>query len=243
MQKTFTLYALILMLILGIKSVYAKENASNPLASTSHMDLQWKYKDLDGPERNDFSLDGTVVLNPKLNLKYELHYWDTDESGSSKNNWESLHLKPIYLPTKGNWGAWKYKLGIGAEWIVGLGNEDEGIGSGSDQVGSGVGLELKRGNTVLTQLLEHFVEYDGPDVNKTIFHLIAFQSLPNDYWGKLDSKITVDWEDDQTIPASLKLELGKNFSPCFGAYVDALVGIGDHRSYDWGLGVGVRFNY
>jgi hypothetical protein len=33
------------------------------------------------------------------------------------------------------------------------------------------------------------------------------------------------------------------FNPSFGVYVDGLIGMGSDRPYDWGLGVGLRFNY
>ena len=129
MKKTFTAFALVLMLVTGTTHVYGEENASNPLASVDNTDLRWQYFDLGGSDRNDFYLDGSYMLTPKLKLKYELHYWDTDVTGSSENDWESLHLKPIYFPKQGEWGAWKYKLALGVEWIVDFGNEDKGIGS------------------------------------------------------------------------------------------------------------------
>jgi hypothetical protein len=131
------------------------------------------------------------MLAPKLKLKYELHYWDTDVTGSSERDWESLHLKPIYFPKQGQWGAWKYKLAIGGEWIVDFGNEDKGIGSGSDQIAPLVGVALVRGGTVIVPLVQHYVEYNGPEVNQTSIRLIAIQSLPNNFWGKLDAKIPV----------------------------------------------------
>ena len=242
-MKTFTFYAFVLMFVSGITDAFCKENASNPLAVVGHTDLRWQYKDLGGPERNDFYLDGAVMLSPRLKLKYELHYWDTDKSGTWQNDWESLRLTPIYFPTKGKWGSWKYKLGIGAELIEDFGNEDKGIGSGSDEIAPAVAVELRRGDTVLTPRVQHYVEYDGPNVNKTEFRLTAFQSLPNKYWCKLEPKITVDWADDNAIPATLKVELGKMFLPLFGTYVDGLLGIGGDRSYDWGFGIGLRFHY
>jgi hypothetical protein len=134
------------------------------------------------------------MLTANLKLKYELHYWDTDVTGSSDNDCESLHLKPIYFPKKlvGEWGGWKYKTAIGGEWILDFGHARKGIGSGSDQIAPLVGLALVRGGTVLVPLVQHFVEYDGPDINQTSFRLIAIQSLPNDFWGKLDAKVPVD---------------------------------------------------
>ena len=52
-----------------------------------------------------------------------------------------------------------------------------------------------------------------------------------------------DWENDNEIPASFEVKLGKMFLPAFGTYVDGLFGIGSDKPYDWGVGVGIRFNY
>jgi len=230
-----------------MSSAYAEENASNPLAAVNNTDVRLQYFDLGGSaERYDFWVaDGAYMLTPKLKLKYELHYWDTDVTGSSESDWESLHLKPIFFPETwvGSLGAWKYKVAIGGELIIDFGNEDQGIGSGSDQIAPLVGVALAQGNTVLVPLVQHFVEFDGPDVNTTAFRLIGIQSLPNKFWAKLDAKVPVDWENDNAIPATVELQIGNMFSPSFGAYVDGLVGVGSDRPYDWGIGVGVRFNY
>ncbi|MEH6579477.1 MAG: hypothetical protein V7731_20615 [Amphritea sp.] len=238
-------YALGLMLVTGINPAYG-ENASNPLAVVNNTDVRLQYFDLDGPERYDFFVvDGAYMLNPKLKLKYELHYWDTDVTGSSESDWESLHVKPIYFPEKmvGQLGTWKYKTAIGGELIIDFGNEEKGIGSGSDQIAPLVGVAMMRGSTVLVPLVQHFVEFDGPDVNTTAFRLIAIQSFADKVWGKLDAKVPVDWENDNEIPATVEVQLGKMFSPSFGTYVDGLVGIGGDKPYDWGVGVGVRFSY
>jgi hypothetical protein len=235
---------LLLLVFAGLSVPAAgQENASNPLASVSNTDGRIQYFDLDEFDRIDYWIDGAYMLTPKLKLKYELHYWDTDVSGSSESGAESLHLKPIYFPMQGEWGSWKYKLAIGAEWIVGFGNEDEGIGTGSDQIAPLVGLALVKGDTVLIPLIQHFISYDGPDISTTAMRLIAIQSLPNSYWGKLDAIVPIEWENDNAVPATGEVQLGKMFSPSFGVYVDGLFGIGSDRPYDWGIGVGIRFNY
>jgi hypothetical protein len=241
-------HKLIFFLIITISpvtQVFGQENASNPLAAVNNTDLRYQYFDLDGPDRKDLWVDGAYMLDPKLKLKYELHYWDTDVTGSSENGFETLHLKAIYFPTgaKGDWGSWKYKLAVGAEWIVGFGNEDKGIGSGSDQIAPLAGIALVKGDTVVVPLVQHFLSYDGPTVNTTAFRLIGIQSLPNNYWGKLDAKVPVDWENDNALPATAEVQLGKMFSPSFGVYADGLLGIGGDKPYDWGVGIGVRFNY
>ena len=182
---------------------------------------------------------------PKLKLKYELHYWNTDVTGSGENDWESFHLKPIYFPENmiGKLGEWKYKVAIGGELILDAGNEDKGIGSGSDQIAPLFGVAMMRGDTVLVPIVQHFTEYSGPDVNQTAFRLIALQSFPEGIWGKLDAKVPVDWEHDNEIPATFEVQVGKNYSPSFATYLDGLVGVGSDRPYDWGVGVGIRFNY
>ena len=242
MKKALTTCALILMIGTGINHAYA-ENASNPLASVNNADLRWQHFDLGGSDRNDFYVDGAHMLTPKLKLKYELHYWDTDVTGSSENDWESFHVKPIYFPVQGELGVWKYKVAVGAEVTVDFGNEDEGIGSGSDQIAPLVGVSFVKGNTVLVPIVQHYVEYDGPDVNQTAFRLVGIQSFSNNFWGKMDFKVPIDWENDNVVPASVETQVGKMFTESFGAYVDGMIGIGTDRPYDWGIGTGVRFSY
>jgi hypothetical protein len=232
--------------LLTLSAFTTAENASNPFAAVNNTDVRLQYLDLDGPELYDFYVaDGAYMVTPKLKLKYELHYWDTDVSGSSENGFESLHLKPIYFPEKmvGKLGEWKYKLAVGAELIVDLGDEDKGTGSGSDVVAPLLGLAMVRGNTTLVPIVQHFVDVSGNEVSLTAFRMIAIQSLPNNYWGKIDAKIPVDWDDDEAILSTLEVQLGKMFSPSFGSYAEVLVGIGDDKPYEWGVGVGVRFNY
>jgi hypothetical protein len=237
-----------LMLILASGHAIAGENASNPLAAVNSTDLRLQYFDLDGPYLIDAWLDGAYMLNPKVKLKYELHHWTSDQTGTRQSNFESLHLKGIWFPTQGEWGSWKYKPAIGLEWIKGWGNDDlvigyRSIGSSADQLGPFVGLSMVKGGTVLVPLLQHFVSYDGPDVKMTAARLIAIQSLANNYWGKLDLIVPVDWENDNAIPATAEMQLGRMFSPSFGVYADVLLGVGGDKPYDWGVGVGVRFNY
>jgi len=243
MKRSLLSRSLIMIPMLGASIAFSSENASNPLAAVNNTDVRLQFFDLGASsDRYDLWADGAYMLTPKLKLKYELHYWNTDVIGTRESGLETFHVKPIYFPTAGEWGTWKYKLAVGAEWIVGFGNEDEGIGTGSDQIAPLVGVALVKGSTVLVPLLQHFVEYDGPEVNQTSVRLIAIQSLPDNFWGKLDAKIPFDWQND-TVPASAEVQLGKMFTPAFGSYVDGLFGIGNDRPYDWGVGVGIRYNY
>jgi hypothetical protein len=96
-----------------------EENPSNPLAAASNLDLRAKYLDLgDDFERYIYSLEGSTMLSPKIKLKYELHYWDTDVTGSSENDWESLVIKPIFFVSEGVKNDTKYRLAYSATIIL-----------------------------------------------------------------------------------------------------------------------------
>ena len=223
-------------------ALYA-ENASNPLAAVNNTDLRAQYFDVFGSDKEDYWLSGAYMVNPKFKLKYELHYWETDISGKEENGLDEIRIKGIYFPTQGLLCEWKYKLAVGAEWLVSANNEDKGIGTGSDQIAPLAGLAFVKGNTVLVPLVQHFLSYNGPDVSTTSFRFIGIQSLENNYWAKLDAKIPFEWENDNAIPATVEVQFGKMFTSSFGLYADANAGIGGDKPYDWGIGLGVRFVY
>jgi hypothetical protein len=220
------------------------ENASNPLAKGKNTDLRWQYLDQEVGHVNDLSVEGAFMVNDKLKLKYELHYLETDVTGNSEKNFESVLLKGIYFPAEGFRGNISYRVALGADWIVDLGDQDKGIGSGSDQIAPFFGVALGlQGGTQLIPLVQQFLSYSGKDVNKTAFRLIALKPLSEQKWFKLDAKVPVDWENDEAVPANLELQLGKNINRTLALYVDGLVGIGNDRPYDWGVGTGLRFKY
>jgi len=77
--------------------VLADGNASNPLAAVNNTDIRARYFDLDDGNLKDYYIDGATMLNPKLKLKYELHYWDTNVTGRDEKDWESASAKLIYF--------------------------------------------------------------------------------------------------------------------------------------------------
>ncbi len=222
------------------------ENASNPLAKVKNTDFRWKYFDLDGPERNDYFLDGAFMLSEKFKVKYELHFWDTDVTGKDESDWERLKLIGIYFPPQamGAWGQVKYKGAFGLEWDLDMGDRAKGIGTGSDQLAPFVGVALMpQPGTTLIPLVQHFLSYNGDAINTTGFRLIAIQRLPNKFWLKLDAIAPVDWQHDDTKVANAELQFGKTFTKNVGAYVDLLTGIGGDKPYEWGVGTGLRVSY
>ena len=153
-------------------------------------------------------------------------------------------LKTIYFPKEGICGDIKYRLAFGMDWLIDLGDEDKGIGLGSDSISPFAGIALGLpSNTMLIPLAQQFLSYDGNDVNTTALRLIALQPLPSDCWLKFDAKLPVEWGNDEAVPATAEIQFGKNFNKTIALYGDFLVGIGNDRPYDWGAGIGLRFKY
>ena len=222
------------------------ENASNPLAKVKNTDVRWQYLDVvdDLGRINDYFVDGSFMINPKTKLKYELHFWETNLTGSSESGLESALVKLIYFPKEGiRESGVKYRLAFGVDLIADGDNLDKGIGMGADQIGpfAGIALALPRGMVVIP-LAQQFVSISGEDVNITATRVIALQPLPKQMWLKADVIIPYDWETD-TLPAQAELQWGINVNQKLALYVDGIAGVGHDKLFDWGVGVGVRFKY
>ncbi len=223
-----------------------EENASNPLAKVSNVDVKWQHLDSFAGlgEVNDRFIDGAFMINPKLKIKYELHHWETDVTGRSESGFDKAVIKVIYFPTQGKLAnGTTYRLAVGLDLIEDFDNQDKGIGTGADQIApfAGIALGLKGGMTVIP-LVQQFWSYSGVDVNTTAARVIAIKPLPQKMWLKLDFIVPYDWELD-TIPATGEIQFGKNFSQKIALYVEGKFGIGGDKLYDWGVGVGVRFKF
>jgi hypothetical protein len=71
---------------MAISANAAADNASNPLAAVDNTDLRWQHLDLESGSRDEYFIDGAKMLNPKLKLKYELRYWNTDVTGTDESD-------------------------------------------------------------------------------------------------------------------------------------------------------------
>ena len=224
----------------------AEENASNPLASVSNVDLRWQGIFADAGEKYDFFVDGSHMLMPKLKLKYELHYNINNFTGSRQSNFEKLVIKPLYFPyqTKLN-DTWAMKVAVGIDWIVDLGDTSKAIGAGSDQVApfAGIAFSHTPSGLVLIPLVQHFLSYRGStDINTTSLRLIVIKPFGKGYWVKVDFKAPYEWENDKW-PVSAEVQVGYNINKKWAIYAEGLVGIGRDRPYNAGVGVGLRFKY
>jgi hypothetical protein len=56
---------------------------------------------------------------------------------------------------------------------MGFGNEDKGIGSGSDQIARLVGVALVKGNRIVVPLVQHFLSFTMVGFRRPRFDRIA----------------------------------------------------------------------
>ncbi|CUH41169.1 hypothetical protein [Ruegeria atlantica] len=224
----------------------AAENASNPLSKGRNTDLRIQHTDGNSGEKTDYFIDGAFMALDNLKIKYELHYNNISANGMSSSDWEKALVKLIYFPTEGLLNeTWGYRAAVGLDWIVEFGNDDQGIGTGSDQLGPFVGVAFGNQDTGLSliPLVQHFFDYNGDtDISQTALRLIALQPFATDYWAKLDLKVPYDWEED-AWSGSAEVQIGYNINEGIAVYGEALLGIGGNRSFDEGFGVGLRFRY
>ncbi|SLN61964.1 hypothetical protein ROA7450_03232 [Roseovarius albus] len=137
------------------------------------------------------------------------------------------------------------RTAVGLEWIYDLGDTNKGIGTGSDQLGPLAGVAFANSKTGLTliPLIQHFESYNGDaDISQTAIRLIALQPFGEGWWVKADLKTPYDWENN-AWPASAEVQVGKNLNDKVAMYADVLLGLGDDRAFEQGVGVGVRFKY
>ena len=218
---------------------------SNPLASVSKIDLQWEFLKDDGSDINDFALLGSTMLHERIKFNYELHYGLTNRTGRQESDWESLVIKPILfpkdIPLSDRFGL---RTAVGFEWVIDFGNDDKGIGPGSDVFAPLVGTAImdREWKTVYIPLAQHFESYESGDVSLTAFRVIVLQPLPAGAWFKLDAKLISDWENHE-LPAISEFELGKVIWKNIGIYGIFLTGIGGERTFDWGTTAAVRVSF
>ena len=223
----------------------AEENASNPLAAVNNTDIRYQAFDVGNSDRQDAFIDGAYMLRDDLKLKYELRYVSTDVTGKTHSDFEAAVLKAIYFPSQRKLSdTWGMRTAVGLEWTLDLGDTDTGIGSGADTLAPFGGIAFANLETGLTliPLVQHFESYSGSDFSTTAARLIALKPFAEHYWVKLDLLVPYDWEND-TVPASAEVQVGYNVNKKIALYADLLVGLGNDRPFDKGIGIGLRFKY
>jgi hypothetical protein len=221
------------------------ENASNPLAKTRNTDFYGEaFRAESEVDLSTGSVEGAFMARDDLKVKYEAHYWRLESPSRTSSGWESFTLKGIWFPVEGRRGSWGYRLALGLDWVLDGGNSEDGIGTGSDQLAPFVGIALSpRQGTTLIPLIQHFESYNGDPFSMTAVRVIAMQSLPEQWWLKVDCAIPVDWENDRSVPATFEFQLGRKVSKSVSLFGNAHAGLGSDRPYDYGFGFGLRLSY
>ena len=224
--------------------------ASDPTAAVNFQDVRFRYIDLgDGKQRRWLNTEGGYMLTPNFKLINELHYWDTDITGTSESSLESFHLKGIYLTPGPQIGDVKSRFAVGMEWIKALGEAKYGTSFGTDQIAplTGFGWMLSKQATLIT-LVQYFHSYrEQPGVEPfrvTGPRIIYLHSFPSQKaWLRLDDKFAINHNSGNATSNALEVQLGKMVTPKLGVYVDALYNTGGFHQYDWGVGMGIRTMY
>ncbi len=248
------LMACLLLSISPLKSALAEEgggaNASDPTASVNFVDFRFQAFDLDGTaDRDRFAVEGAYMITAENKITYELNYWNTNITGQDEAGLESVKMKYINLQPKMLSSGLKYKLAVGVEIIHSLGEVNEGIGSGTDQIAPlfGAGWSLDDRNLVIT-LVQYFhsvsEDANAKKVRTTGPRLIWIYKIPDiGGWLKVDDKFSIDHENDNHSSNTLEIQLGKMFTPTIGGYIDYLTSTGGVKQYEDGFGVGLRIAF
>lgn len=221
--------------------------ASDPTAKVNFIDVRAQFFDLErGNDRDVYRIDGAYVFSPKFKAVFELHYWETDVTGRDRGGLAQYGAKGIYFPKSGEWRGMRYRIAAGAELIIDGDNVDKGIGPGADSIAPlfGVALIPKPGRTLIpfVQYFKSFDEEPGRDVEQTALRFIALQQLDSiKGWVKGDFKFITDHENDDKSSTTFEVQVGKMFTPKFGAYFEGLFALGGQKPHDDGFGIAGRF--
>ena len=226
-------------------------DASNPTAVVTYQDLRYRYFDIDpDAEKMSFETEGAYMFHPRFKVTNELHLVYTDQKGSWSTDFEVLKLQGIFL-TDGQPFGIKAKYALGLEWLLDLGNYEDGTGSGSDQIAplAGIGLMPTESDSIIA-LVQYFYSYDthdgGSRVRKTGPRLIYIRVLPAIVgWFKADYKMEIDHKDDEDYDSTLELQLGTMFTERLGAYIEGFLGdnVFSSDQYNYSMGFGIRYMY
>jgi hypothetical protein len=242
------------VLVIGPFTATYAGNASDPTAALNYTDVKAQFFDTGdlsplGDDRDRYAIEGAYMLSPKDKITYELNYWDTDISGKSESDFESLKVKYINITPHAFNNGLKYRLAIGAEVIADLGDYDKGIGTGTTQIAPLIGAGWGLGDTdTLVTLVQYFHSIDeddgAPKIRATGPRLIWIHSFPKyKAWLKVDDKFTINHENSGSTSNVIEVQLGKFVAPGVGVYLEYLTASGSERIYDDGFGIGFRKMY
>ena len=224
----------------------AWENASNPLSIVNFTDIRYHYQTGDIEDKNRLFIDGAFVATPRLKIKYDLSYTQSDRSGEDEADFENFSIRPTYFGFDGKLSEkWYFRSAVGFEWTYGFGNDDKGIGVDADQIGPLIGFGLANLETGVTAaaIIQHTRSYNGSsDINVSTLSITGVRQFRKSGWLSSNVVINRDWELD-VWRSSLSLQAGYSFDKNKAVYVDGMAGIGPDRLFDVGAGIGLRFYY
>lgn len=224
-------------------------DASDPTARVNFVDFRYRWLELTGNhERSWYSIETSMMLTHSFKLVAEVHYWDTDLSGRSESDFETLRLRGILLSDPVTIGNVNARLAGGLEWIYNLGDYDKKTSEGADQIAPLLGAAwlLGQQDTLIT-LIQHFNSYDtesgAPDIERTGPRIIYLHKFPKQVWLKADYRMLIDHENSDRVSNTIEGQLGKMLTKDLGIYWDVLFATDEPKAYNWGTGIGLRYMF
>ena len=212
---------------------------SNPLASVNKLDLIWAVTGSGDSNTHDAHAEGAFMLDPKLKLNYEVHYFLTDVTGSERGQLGidpyQAHLVPRRRRAQRRMDdARRGRRGVHSQLRQRRPGHRDRLGHRRTAVRPGfretvTGSDADSARPALPLVQRDIGQLDGVPADRA-------SGLPDGFWLKLDAKVLADWHND-TTPIDGEIEFGKMLNPNVGLFGKGLFGVGSDRPFDWGVAV------
>jgi hypothetical protein len=230
---------------LPISAAETDTSGTNPAVLLNTITLFNEYTELpSGDYLDTLSLRVAIPFaEGKMNLRLSAPFIDTDAGGGSESGFGDISLKWNWIPMLDAKNAWLTSMEVFAPTAkTGLGTEQWTLAPGITYA------RFVNENIIIAPALIHNFSVAGkdgfPDINRTDFDLYMVYTASNkSWWVTSDLTVSVDFQNDNKIPMSWEVQVGRTLCKWNGAAVNAYIkpgiGIGKDRFYDWNVEVGV----
>ena len=220
--------------------------ATDPLSIVRFSDVRAGHIELlNDNEIQQLSVQGAYVFDPTLKINYDVNYQRKKFNGSRESDFKDLRIQPIYFPKTLNWGGVIYRPAVGLELRIDYANIDDAIGTGVEQLGALVGLQvlLSRRNR-MTIIVDHRRSISGRPLTQSEMHLVAVHSITRyDVWGAVDFSYLVNHDRDDAFVSFVNIQVGHLFTKAIGVHLDYAVPLAGQDQFDYAIRATLRFLY
>lgn len=196
---------------------------------------------------NYFNITSLQYIQPfadaKMNLRVKVPLAWTDAQGDGETGLGDIQLRYNWL----SYADTKQAVLLGAELTADSASEDV-LGRGKWIISPLVTYAMfLNKNVIFAPTYQHNLSFAGDgdrgDVNESVLDFYLVMTADNKKsWVTIDPTLGIDWENDERMPFSVEVELGRNIGTLLGgalnAYLRPGIGIGQDRAYDWNIEIG-----